>query len=345
MRLSAVVNCVALASMLTVAGAAKAAPEAAPARVSGPAIHENLALYFIHGPSKPGPAPLTLQEGLANGSVQVRETSQVNSLEIENLGDKPVFVQSGEIVKGGKQDRTLTVSMLLPPKSGAIPIASFCVEHGRWTSRADESAANFATAPAMVPSHDMKLAMQAPVPAAAAAAPSVETQYRQAQVWTSVDRAQESLSRNTGVNVRAKISASSLQLALENEKLTNERDKYVKALKAKGEADDDIVGMVVAVNGKVESGDVYPSHALFAKMWPKLLAASAIEAVARRNEPAEKAPAGQAVHDFLAQADAGKPSVTMLDLNMRRVLHEAAHGYLIEAALDQGWVHRSYLAK
>jgi hypothetical protein len=35
----------------------------------------------------------------------------------------------------------------------------------------------------------------------------------------------------------------------------------------------------------------------------------------------------------------------MLDLNMRRVLHEAARGYLIEAAYEQGWVHRSYLAK
>jgi hypothetical protein len=345
MRLSAVVNCVAFLSMLTVTGAAKAAPDAAAARVSGPALHENLSIYFIHGPSKAGPVPLTLQEGLRNGSVHVRETSQVNSLEIENLGDQPVFVQSGEIVKGGKQDRTLTVSLLLPPKSGRVPIASFCVEHGRWTPRAYESAAKFDSAAAMVPSHEMKLAMQAPVPAAVAAAPSAETQYRQSHVWASVDRAQETLSRNTGVNVRDKVSASSLQLALENEKLVAERDKYVKALKAKGEAEDDIVGVVFAVNGKVESGDVYPSHALFAKMWPKLLEASAIEAVARRNEPAEKAPSEQAVRDFIAQADAGKMSVTPLDLNMRRVLHEAEHGYLIEAALDQGWVHRSYLAK
>src|SRR5262249_35167472 len=140
MRLSAVLNGVAFASMLIVAGTAAAAPDV---RVSGPVIHENLAVYFIHGPSQPGPAPLTLDEGLRNGNVLVRETSNVNSLEIENLGDKPVFVQAGDIVKGGKQDRTLTVSLLLPPKSGAIPIASFCVEHGRWSPRAAENAAKF----------------------------------------------------------------------------------------------------------------------------------------------------------------------------------------------------------
>lgn len=30
---------------------------------------------------------------------------------------------------------------------------------------------------------------------------------------------------------------------------------------------------------------------------------------------------------------------------MRRVLHEADDGYLIEAALGDGFVHRGYLAK
>jgi len=345
MRLSAVVNCVAFLSMLTVTGAAKAAPDVAPVRVSGPVTHENLAIYFIHGVSQPGPVPLTLQEGLSHGSVKVRETSQVNSLDIENLGDKPVFVQAGEIVKGGRQDRTLTSSLLLPPKSGRVPIASFCVEHGRWSARAYESAAQFNSASSIVPSRDMKLAMQAPVPAAVAAEPSVETQYRQNHVWANVDRSQEALSRSTGVDVRAELSASSLQLALENKKLAAERDKYVKALKAAAEKNGDVVGFVFAVNGKINSGDVYPSHALFAKMWPKLLEASAVEAIARRNEPADQAPAGEAVRDFIAQADSGKVSVTALDVGMRRVMHEAAHGYLIEAALDKGWIHRSYLAK
>ena len=47
-------------------------------------------------------------------------------------------MQSGDIVKGGQQDRVLTVSLMLPPKSGRIPIASFCVEQGRWPARGKE---------------------------------------------------------------------------------------------------------------------------------------------------------------------------------------------------------------
>ena len=114
-------------------------------RISGPLVHENLAVYFIHGSSARGKVPLTLEEALASGGVKVRETSNVNQLEIENLGDDEVFVQSGDIVKGGKQDRTLMVSLLLPPHSGSFPIASFCVEEGRWTPRGREDARNFST--------------------------------------------------------------------------------------------------------------------------------------------------------------------------------------------------------
>jgi len=44
----------------------------------------------------------------------MHETGNVNTLQIENLGDQLIFVQAGDIVKGGRQDRTVAVSLLLP---------------------------------------------------------------------------------------------------------------------------------------------------------------------------------------------------------------------------------------
>ena len=41
-----------------------------------------------------------------------------------------MFIQSGDIVKGGKQDRILSVSIMIPPLSGRILIEAFCVESG-----------------------------------------------------------------------------------------------------------------------------------------------------------------------------------------------------------------------
>src|SRR5688572_3123684 len=50
-------------------------------RLSGPVVHENLAIYLIHGTSAAGPVPLTLAEALAKSAVKVHETGNVNELE------------------------------------------------------------------------------------------------------------------------------------------------------------------------------------------------------------------------------------------------------------------------
>ena len=355
--------------LLSLAGVGGAqTPEAH--RVSGPVVHENLAVYFIHGKSAPGKVPLTLEEAMAKGVVKVRETSNVNQLEIENRGLDEVFVQSGDIVKGGKQDRTLMVSLVLPPKSGAVPIASFCVEEGRWSARGREDAKSFATASAAVPSRELKLAMKAPMPAAKPAEPgnaagnpdagrmqlsdnsaASETGTRQQKVWENVRKTQSKLTGSLGAPVRSAQSGSSLQLALENEKLVDVQKFYINALKAAGESSDDIVGFIFAVNGELNSADVYPSNGLFRKMWTKLLTASVIEAIGHKDDPAVAPPAVEAATAFLAAAEAGKASEKSLNAGVKLQTREADKAYLFETAraaspsAPAAWVHRNYLAK
>jgi hypothetical protein len=360
--------------MLSLAGPGAAqAPESVPKtvpetnRTSGPVVHENLAVYFIHGKSAPGKVPLTLEEAMATGTVKVRETSNVNQLEIENLGDDEVFVQSGDIVKGGKQDRTLMVSLLLPPKSGAVPIASFCVEEGRWTARGREDGRNFSTASASVPSRELKLAMKAPLPkapsrdgssadptrqgAVGSGAEAAEVGTRQRQVWENVRTTQGKLSGSLGAQVRSLQLASSLQLALENEKLLDAQKGYIDALNAAGENEDDIIGFAFAVNGAINSADVYPSNGLFRKMWSKLLTAGVIEAIGHKDEPAVAPPSSVAVQAFLAAAESGKSDEKALNAGARLETREAQNVFLFETARTSSpgapvsWVHRNYLAK
>jgi hypothetical protein len=84
-------------------------------RVSGPIVHGNLAIYFLHGTTTGDAVPVSLEEAIAKGRVKVRETGSVNELTMENVGDDEIFVQAGDIVKGGRQDRVLSVDLLLPP--------------------------------------------------------------------------------------------------------------------------------------------------------------------------------------------------------------------------------------
>jgi hypothetical protein len=67
-----------------------------------------------------------------------------------------VFVQSGDIVKGGKQDRTRPYDTLVPAAAGQIPIESFCVEQGRWSKRGDESSSYFGCSPFSLSTFELK---------------------------------------------------------------------------------------------------------------------------------------------------------------------------------------------
>ena len=81
--------------------------------ISGPYCSGNLAVFLIHGKDLEQSDFITLEEGLAKEKVVVQETGKVNELQINNLGDTAVFVQSGDMVKGGKQDRAFQYDMIL----------------------------------------------------------------------------------------------------------------------------------------------------------------------------------------------------------------------------------------
>jgi len=116
-------------------------------RLSGPYTHDNLTVFLIHGRETLGTNEfLTLEEALRDKMAIVHETGSVNQLTIENQSaNADVFIQSGDIIKGGKQDRTLPYDSIIEAKSGQVPIDSFCVEHGRWSQRGDEPVIEFSS--------------------------------------------------------------------------------------------------------------------------------------------------------------------------------------------------------
>jgi len=77
---------------------------------------------------------LTLADAIHKGSVQVTEVSeggQVPTLRVLNHDPKPVFIAEGEILVGGKQNRTVNLSVIVEPFSEfVVPVS--CVEQGRW---------------------------------------------------------------------------------------------------------------------------------------------------------------------------------------------------------------------
>jgi hypothetical protein len=305
--------------------------------VSGPYTYKNLSVFLLHSKDGgEGKNLLTLSEALASKKVVVYETRNVNELSIENLSGEEVFVQSGDIVKGGQQDRMLSVDLIVPAHSGKIAISAFCVEHGRWTKRGAEASAHFSSSNDRAATKDLKLAAR--------------SARSQGQVWQKVEEAQAKLSRNVGAPVNDAASPTSLQLALENTKVRATADEYVKALAGIVAQHPDAVGYAFSVNGKLNSAEVYASHALFRKLWGGLLKSNAVEALAEAGRDANPKPPSDAdVRGFITESEKGEPSQDeTVGGRVQLVTRETKSNIMFETrstTKKSAWVHKSYIKK
>jgi len=311
-------------------------PQPSNYRLSGPYTHKNLTVFLIHGKDQTSKTFLTLQEALAQKKVKVYETKDVNELAIRNLSNQDIYVQSGDIVRGGEQDRMISIDFIVPPRSGRMPIAAFCVESGRWSKRGNEQAAEFSSSDNAVATKELKLA--------------AKSANSQQAVWQNVSVAQEKLSRNVGGKVNSPVSESSFELAVENSKVKETSAAYISSLAGILKSKSDVIGYVFAINGKVNSADVYASQALFAKLWPKLLKASAVEAIAELNQHADDTQpiASETVESFLTESEKPAAAAKEVTQRVRMVTREDDKNVLFETQDRQqkdGWVHRNYIKK
>ena len=132
--------------------------------VSGPFAHDNLALFLVHGADQlQGKSFLTLDEALAQKKFVILETQSVNQLTMENLSaDEDVLILSGDILTGGQQDRIAQHDIIVPPKSGPLPLPAFCVEHTapRWMRSMTAEDKTFAKNAGVVASNSARLARE-----------------------------------------------------------------------------------------------------------------------------------------------------------------------------------------
>lgn len=303
-------------------------------KISAPYTYKNLTIFLIHGKDQSAKKNiLTLQEAMERKIFVVYETSNVNELAVENLSKEfDVFIQSGDIVKGGKQDRVLAISIIIPARSGRILIQAFCVESDRWTKRGDEETSKFSTSNDRIVTKGLKLA--------------ANKSRSQSEVWDKVEEAQEKLSQNVGGSVNSADSKTSLQLSLENKKVAATIDEYVKKLSQITAGKPDVIGYAFAVNGEINSADIYVSNALFKKLWLKMLKASAIEAVSEsdKKKSAFEVKSG-AVKTFLADAEKGKSEEKAVSNRVKVITRENKENVVFETRDEKqnAVIHKSYV--
>ena len=211
---------------------------------------ENLQVFMINGEEQLGTKNYTtLSAAMEENLVTVKETGSVNELSIDNNSDETIFIHSGDIVKGGKQDRTMAYDMIIPPNSKGIPLQSFCVESGRWQARENEEVSNFNSTTKMLSSKDLKMA--------------AKYDNDQSKVWSNVSTEQQTLNANVSkrngydVNVASDVSATSLQLTLESKELKKAKEKMELELINLLDKHPKAIGYAYAINGEVYGVDIF----------------------------------------------------------------------------------------
>jgi len=102
-------------------------------RLDPPQVAGTLEIHPVRLAGEPGTPYLLLHEALETKALEVVETTRgnVNEVVAKNVGDRPVLILEGESVHGAKQNRVITIDMLLAAGT-EVSVFVGCVEQGRW---------------------------------------------------------------------------------------------------------------------------------------------------------------------------------------------------------------------
>ena len=244
--------------------------------------YENLRLYpvfakegFVNEFKSVGKY-MTLQEALEKNKVRVTEKSSggtVNTLSVENISGDTIIIVTGDLVKGGKQDRIINTDMVLNPKSGKKDLPVYCVESGRWSAGLNYSVSNNT---ARNSNSDSK-AVAAPTfqnyfsKGSVSLRKVVDKEKDQSKVWSKVDDLNKANKTETTTKTYTAISQSP--------EFNGKLEKYLGFFKDKFANDKRVVGVIVVTGDKVIGCDVFANHDLFISQYQSLLHSYATEAI------------------------------------------------------------------
>jgi hypothetical protein len=294
-------------------------------RIGAPVSHEKLTVYPVLSDEPADTSDLiTLDEGLRAGNVTITELgadgrsraigqrerlgdgAEVNKLALTNNSGKMLVLIAGEMLIGGKQDRIVGHDCIVASTNKPIPLDVFCVEHGRWSDEASfgpgRGGSGGGLAVTVVRGGGGGGSPAPAAPPMAMASPSIrekaEAKKSQHEVWAGV--------AETVTVSGAHSSTGDLKSVYNDQKMNDRIEDYSRALKHKV-ASKNIIGVVIALGGRITTADVFANSSLFQAYWPKMLKSYAAEAIATERKERVEANLRDA-ENFLSRVEGSSSS-------------------------------------
>jgi len=177
-----------------------------------------------------------------------KPAASVPSVFMQNTGGVAVLLLSGEIIVGGKQNRTLRDDVLLPAHSAQIEVPVLCIERGRWKG------------PHVKFDHRSSVA-------ALDVRAGVAGGATQKEVWSKVGDYAAALKHRSATS-----DLQAMQAGPEVRKVLDDyRTGFARCWRPRA------VGMVVARYGKIVGADLFCNSTVFAKHRDRLLESYALD--------------------------------------------------------------------
>jgi len=282
-----------------------------------------------------------LSEVIKGQDVVLEETGNVNLLSISNNTKDYIFILAGDIVKGGRQDRTIENDIIIPPYTKKVPLESYCVESGRWQKRGQEEVHEFSDNTKVLSSRDLKLASR--------------YSKDQSAVWQKVSEKQYKLDKNLAemkgenVDVRSPQSETSLQLTLENKELEDVTKEFKNNLNNLNDFSENSIGFAYAINGQFYGMDIYHSRELFAKLQAKLFDAVIAEAISEYEKDISFVPVNREdLYVLIQRMLSANVRETKINEHTMERMFEGDQGVMfetVEITQRKQWVRKNYIFK
>ena len=235
-----------------------------------PLVHGALTVIPLLTPSSKEVDWVTLEE--AGDVVVVTEASggaSVPTLQVNNAGDRPLLLLDGEELIGAKQNRVLNTTVLVGAHS-TVTIPVSCVEAGRWAYRTARFAAGGTSLYASLRADK-----------AAQVTDSLRLRGRhqsdQAYIWKSLAARERQLDTQTPMGAMHDVF--------------ERHDPTIAGAREALGAQPRQIGSLVYLSGRWVGLDVLGSEGLFRRVWPRLCAGYAADAIGRADsQPPKESP-------------------------------------------------------
>ncbi|HOQ05983.1 MAG TPA: hypothetical protein PKY88_12310 [Anaerohalosphaeraceae bacterium] len=208
---------------------------------------------------------LLASEALEQGLLTVQEVStagQVNTLRVKNKSPHRILLLDGEELVGAKQNRILNTTILLEAQSVQdIPVS--CVEQGRWHHCRPDFISGGLSFPKLRASKTRRVTESL----CSIGQPLAD----QGEIWDEVEHALHAFKLHSPTKAMKDVY----------DRQKDNWEDFTKALAYPEGA----CGVAASVGGRMLILDVFDKPDTLKKIWPRLTAAYALEALQQKNEP------------------------------------------------------------